>query len=155
MAGAPDDEGMPRLTRLAKGPYDLHELTADLTLLPFRYREGMGVYPNGTGDLVKELRAAGLAAEHYDPPERRNWQKLLGDVTLDLLFAIGTGVAANALWAVLVRVLVARFGGGHKATVRLARQHKSAEGEITNEWFLYEGPVEGLKDCWKELPPDE
>lgn len=55
------------LTRLESAPYQEVNVTTDFTVLPLGRREEAGLYLPRTGELVKELRAAGLSAAYYDP----------------------------------------------------------------------------------------
>ena len=143
------------LEKVPEGDYVLPELTFDITLLPISREREVGIYPNATSQLVKEFRSAGLSAQFLDPPERRNWQKLLGDVPLDLLVAIAAGVASNAVWAGMVKVLASMYGADRKAHVRLVRQRKKPDGTVSNDWFSYDGDIKGLGDCWEKTSKDD
>ena len=128
--------------------YPLDREVHGLTVLPRERRGDAGVYGPGNEALVKQLRANGVEAAYLDEPHRRRWLELLGgDVTPDLIFAVGTGILSSALWSAVVAVLERVFGAKRKVRVNLVRQSRDERGALRNEWLEYEGPVEGLREA--------
>jgi len=132
-------------------PYLLERIPEGITVLPVERREGYGLYPNRTGELVKQLRAANVASQYLDPPEQRRWEDLKGEVTPEMIYlGLGLNLAANAIWFGL-EVGLKKVFGNKKLKVLFVRQEADANGVVRNEWFEADGDAKGIAEAAKVL----
>ncbi len=73
------------------------EADHEIVVLPDRYVDGKGVYPQSTVMVVKELRQLGVDAVFLDPPERRTFEMKKSAVAA-LAIAFGISLGASAAW---------------------------------------------------------
>lgn len=72
-------------------------MATPLVVLPVRHVNGLGVYPQTSVLLVKQLRAAGLSAEFLDPPESRTFEVKKSAFTT-VIMPIVLGIGSSAAW---------------------------------------------------------
>jgi hypothetical protein len=113
-----------------------------LMVLPERrLDDGRGAYEKGLIDLVKDLRADGIAVSWADEPEQRAFieKRSAAEVIWGAFLGIPDGVISAAIWAALVRW----FGSGPRSAgrvqVAICREIIRPDGAITREWATYEG----------------
>jgi hypothetical protein len=110
-------------------PYPLPELPeGTIVVLPQSIDGEVGIYPNATSTLVKELRAEGITAEYLHDADHRQWQIYMGEVPLQLILSITTSVIGSGIWAAFAAGLGERFRS-RQVTVHVVKQRKRANGE--------------------------
>jgi hypothetical protein len=76
---------------------------AGITVLPFAFLNGQGIYSEPSVMLVKELRALGADAVFAQPPEERLFE--VKKSAEALLVALVIGIASNASWDLMKQLL--------------------------------------------------
>ena len=118
--------------------YPLPEKLAVITVLPHSIKDDIGVYPNDSLTLVKELRAAGLDAAYMHDKAEREWRVQLGDVPTELLIAIVGAVAGGGVLEGLKILLLGRLRN-RKLTATIVRVKDAPSGERDSAWYHFEG----------------
>ena len=145
-AREPDVEHTCRELRLNKvvtltrvnAQYTLPDRLAVITVLPHSIKDSIGVYPNDSLTLVKELRAAGLDAAYMHDNTEREWRVQLGDVPTELLIAIVGAVVGGGVLEGLKILLAGRLRG-HKLVATIVRVKEAPSGERDAAWYHFEG----------------
>jgi hypothetical protein len=109
----------------------------DLIVLPREIApDGRAVYDDSVLTIVKEFRAAGVAASYQHDRDSRTWigEKSVTLVVLDLII----GIASNAGWSALCSFMRGRHDADH-VRVQVGRVRKTASG-TSWEWYRVEGP---------------
>jgi hypothetical protein len=117
---------------------------SDVVVLPREVApDGRGLYDDSVLMAVKEFRALGVSASYQHDQESRTWvgEKAVAEVA----FALIIGIASNAGWAALCRILRRQHGSDH-VRVRVGRLTRTST-ETSWEWFKVEGPGEAVADA--------
>jgi hypothetical protein len=132
-------------------------LPGDLVVLPSKITEdGIGQYDSSVVDLVKQLRAEGVAASYLHPAAEREWISEKGFTDEVLSFVLG--VASNGAWAGLIHLLRRNHA---KSVVKgmVTRCVQAPDGATVWEWFEVEGTggevAKAFESMREDPPPPE
>lgn len=103
----------------------------DVTFLPLADDGGVPVYDESTPALIRELQAAGMAAEIWHPATECDFVASRGVVT-DTLLQIGVGIGSSAGWYAL-QTMLRRRGGQVKVLVVFDDGVQRRCAEVTGE----------------------
>jgi hypothetical protein len=125
-----------------------------IVVLPASVEGDMGIYPNGALMLVKEMRAAGIPAQFLHDPEHRQWQVHMGEIPLDLLIGVSSGLISSGIWASFSHLVGNHFP---KQTVHLhvVRQRRKADGSLDSTTVELTGTGPQLKPLLETALKDE
>jgi hypothetical protein len=124
----------------------------DVVILPREVAEdGRGLYDESVLTIVKEFRADGVRARYQHGPSSRTWIGERGISTE--VTALLIGIASNAGWAALCRLLRRNHGPDH-VRVRVGRFRKT-KSEMTWEWYRVEGPGAAVANVLATIEPAE
>jgi hypothetical protein len=114
--------------------------SAGIVILPERrLANGMGVYDEAMTDLVKELKAEGVAVVWGDEPEQRSAdsQRSFDQDTISAIIGFPWGVASNAAWEAIKLLFSRPPRDTRELEVELATQ-TSSEGDAWT-WATFKG----------------
>lgn len=103
-------------------------LDSDVVVFPREVEpDGRALYSDTVVAIVKEFRAEGVSARYQHDQDQRSWigEKALAEVALALI----VGIASNAGWAALSRVL-RREHGRDRVVVRVGRIRKTGACQV-------------------------
>ena len=131
------------------------ELPHDVVVLPLKIEGEVGTYPGHASQVAKDLRAGGIDAAFLHDSEHRQWRVLMGDLPMEIVIGIGTGIASAASWAALVAAFRQVFPPNSQVNARVFRQRRDADGTVRSAWLEYEGEVDGFLTALPQIDVEE
>jgi hypothetical protein len=106
------------------------------------YASVSGTYTQTALDVAADLRAEGFVVAYEYPPEGAATQlRAGGALIVEIAISVGSGVAANAVWAGIRKVISHRWGLDTKVRIKWTRWKV---GSIERESIIFSGTAEQL-----------